>query len=198
MRAVLPAALAAVAMAALVGLTACGSDAAKPADSTTSAQAPPSQAPSTSPTGSRLPTPISRPPEPKPPAGKPAGKTAPVSLGPSGEVVVEPGVTKVPASQVDASAVPKYYDHRGEVWVYDDGYSLAMFADASSGCTDAQAVVLDQSSTEVRIGLRPLAHPAGGRPDEGGACTAVMTPRAVALTLREPLGDRKIRLALTR
>lgn len=184
MRALLFAGLAA---AAVVGLVGCGQESApangKPAGPTTvSTQRPP------------VSKPISRPPEPKPPAG--ATPSAPVSVGPSG-VVVPDGVTQVPADQVDASALPAYYDHHGEVWVFDDGYSLQMFAAASSGCSDAEAVVVDQSASGVRITLRPLPEPPGGRPDDS-ACTAVMTPRPVTVALREPLGDRKIYLGIGR
>ncbi len=137
--------------------------------------------------------------EPTEPSGKPPSGTepsAPVSLSPTG-VVVPDGVTQVPADQVDASALPAYYEHRGEVWVFDDGYSLQMFAAASSGCTDAEAVVVDQSGSGVRITLRPLPETPGGRPD-GGACTAVMTPRPVTVTLDAPLGDRMIHLGIGR
>ncbi|MGH3757968.1 hypothetical protein [Actinophytocola sp.] len=186
MRALLFATLAA---AAVVGLAGCGQDSAAPAGDTSAS----STATPTETTGE---PPVSTPPEPKPPAdSRPPGPppSAPVSVSPSGPVVPE-GVTQVPADQVDASALPAYYEHRGQVWVFDDGYSLQMFAAASSGCSDAEAVVVDQSDSDIRIMLRPLPQPPGGRPG-GGACTAVMTPRPVTVALAEPLGDRKILLA---
>lgn len=179
--------IATLAAAALVGVAGCGQGAAPAAGSSSTA---PSHAAST--VVSATP-PISKPqdpPAPKPTEGVP---TPPVSVSPSGVVVPE-GVRQVPADQVDASALPAYYDHRGEVWVFDDDRSLQMFAAASSGCTDAEAVVVDQSASEVRIMLRPLDQPQGGRPD-GEMCTAVMTPRPVTVRLDAPLGDRMIFLA---
>lgn len=139
--------------------------------------------------------------EPTPPGGKPqdpganAG-TPPVSMGPDGPVV-PPGVTEVPAAQIDASALPEYYEQRGRVWVFDDGFSLQMFAAGSSGCTDAEAVVVDQSADSVKILLRPLSGPQGGRPDDS-VCTAVMAPRPVVVQLDTPLRDRKILLSAGR
>lgn len=174
-----------LAAAAVVGLVGCGQDAAAPAGGGSSA------ATSATGTSSDIPPlpPVSKPQNPsgtKPPA-------PPVSVSPSGVDVPE-GATQVPTDQVDASALPVYHEHRGDVWVFDDGYSLQTFAAASSGCTDAEAVVVDQSASEVRIMLRPLPAPPGGLPD-GGACTAVMTPRPVTVALDAPLGDRMIYLA---
>jgi hypothetical protein len=186
--------LATLAATVAVGLAGCGQDTAPAGEKTAGEKT------STAHTGASatasvppLDKPVTRPPEPKPPAG--ATPSAPVSMGPNGPVVPA-GVTQVPVGQVDASALPDYYDDR-EVWVFDDGYSLEMFAAASSGCSDAEAVVVDQPSDEVRITLRPLASPQGGRPDSR-PCTAVMTPRPVTVRLTEPLGDRTIRLGIGR
>ena len=186
MRAVLFAMLVAATVAGLAG---CGPEPA-PAQSADT----PTVTPSVTPTQTSPSTPATKPP-PKPPAG--TATSVPLSVGPSGVVVPGPGVTQVPADQVDARALPDYYDHHGEVWVFNDGYSLAMFAAASSGCSDAQAVVVDQSATEVKVMMRPLNHPPGARPD-GGACTAVITPRPVTVTLREPLGDRTVHIGIGR
>jgi hypothetical protein len=176
------------------GLTACADDAVP---SGTSDPAPrPSQV-TTSPSVTQLPNATSS--ETAPPAEPPKGQpSAPVTLSPQGEVVVPAGVEQVPAAQIDASALPVYYEHHGDVWVFDDGYSLEMFAAASSGCTDAEAVVVDQSADDIRITLRPLPSPPGGRPDSGGACTAVMTPKPVTVRLDQPLGDRMIYLGIGR
>lgn len=184
--------IAAVVLVAAAALSACGQDAATGAGSgqATTTSTPTTSVEPTSATPSAPGTPSTRPP-----AGQPS---APISLSPSGEVVVADGVTQVPAAQVDASALPEYYEHRGEVWVYDDGYSLAMFAAASSGCTDAEAVVVDQSADRVKITMRPLDQQPGGRPDNGGVCTAVMTPRPVTVKLDQPLGDRMVYLGIGR
>lgn len=186
MRALLFAMLATV---AAVGLAGCAGTTGTSASAPGSSESPAVSRPPSSPVPSQ---PAPSPSEPKPPAGKPS---APVSISSSGELVVPDGVTTVPADQVDSSALPAYYEHRGQVWMFDDGYSLQMFAAASTGCSDAEAVVVDQSGTDVRITLRPLPAPPGGMPDDGGVCTTVMTPRPVTVTLDQPLGDRKIYLA---
>jgi hypothetical protein len=176
------------------GLTACADDAVPSGASDPAPR--PSQV-TTSPSVTQLPNASS--PETAPPAKPPEGQpSAPVTLSPQGEVVVPAGVEQVPAAQIDASALPVYYEHHGDVWVFDDGYSLEMFAAASSGCTDAEAVVVDQSADDIRITLRPLPSPPGGRPDSGGACTAVMTPKPVTVRLDQPLGDRMIYLGIGR
>ncbi len=136
---------------------------------------------------------------PQPPAGKPqnpSGGEPPVSIGPNGPVVPA-GVTEVPAKQVDASALPAFFEYGNKVWVYDGGFALQLFAAASSSCTDAEAVVVDQSADSVKIMVRPLAQPQGGRPDDG-ACAMVMTPKPVTVTLDSPLQNRKVLLTAGR
>jgi len=186
-----------VAAAATVALAGCGQDTtnARDAKQDTSTSEPSATAkPTPSVLSPSVEKPAPEPAEPTPPAG--ATPSAPVTMGPNGPVV-PPGVTQVPEAQIDVSALPAYYDHRGDVWVYDDGYSLEMFAAASSGCSEAEAVVVDQAPEAVRIMLRPLAQPQGGRPADR-PCTAVMTPRPVTVKLSEPLGDRKIYLGVGR
>lgn len=188
MRAVWSAAVA----AALVGLAGCGQ-----------ANEPTSAAPRTSvESQSTLATAIPpKPPSvvPQPttkPQTPPGDPTAPVSMSPTGPVV-PPGVTQVPSAQVDASGVPEYYDHRGLVFVYDGGRSLQMFAAASSGCGEVQAVVTSSTATDVRIEMRALPQPNGG-PADAPACTTVITPRPVTVALDAPLGDRIVHLTATR
>jgi hypothetical protein len=137
--------------------------------------------------------------EPTPPAGKPqdpSGGEPPVTLGPNGPVVPQ-GVTEVPSSQVDASALPNYFEYGDKVWTFDGGFSLQLFAAASSGCSDAEAVLADQSADTIKIMVRPLDGPQGGRPDDQ-MCTTVMTPKPVVVTLDTPLQDRKILLSAGR
>jgi hypothetical protein len=179
--------IATLAAAAVAGLAGCTYDAG---NSDTSVEAPtPSETTSLPSVGKPQ-----DPSAPKPPDG--ATPSAPVSISPSGVVVPE-GVRQLPAAQVDSSALPVYYEHRGEVFEFDGGRSLQVFAAASSACTDAEAVVIDQTPDGIRIMLRPLPRPAGGRPD-GGACAAVVTPRPVVVSLTEPLGDRKVYLGMGR
>jgi hypothetical protein len=137
--------------------------------------------------------------DPTPPAGKPqqpSGGEPPVTIGPNGPVVPQ-GVTEVPAAQVDSSALPDYFEYGDKVWSFDDGFSLQLFAAASSGCSDAEAVLADQSADTVKILVRPMDGPLGGRPDDE-MCTTVMTPKPVVVTLDTPLRDRTILLSAGR
>jgi hypothetical protein len=196
MRALLIAATAALALGVLAG---CG-DASTPAASDRSS-ADRTTAPSTtepSKTAPEPPTP-SDVATPQPPAGKPqnpSGGEPPVTIGPNGPVVPA-GVTEVPAGQVDATALPNFVEYGNKVWQFDDGFSLQLFAAASSGCTGAEAVVVDQSADAVKIVVRPLDQPQGGRPDDG-VCTMVMTPVPVTVTLDQPLRDRQVLLSAGR
>lgn len=194
MRALLTAATAALAFGLLAG---CG-DASTPAasdqtDATTSSSETPSKTPPEPPTPSDVATP--QPPE----AGKPqnpSGGEPPVTIGPNGPVVPA-GVTEVPAGQVDATALPQYVEFGNKVWQFDDGFSLQLFASASSGCTGAEARIVDQSADAVKIVVRPLDQPQGGRPDDS-MCTQVMTPVPVTVALDQPLRDRKVLLSAGR
>ena len=183
--------LAVAAAAALVVLSGCGAE--EPvslgnAPVTERVTPPPSKTPPPAPT----PTDIVPPTE----AGKPlnpggAGEP-PVTIGPSGPVVPA-GVTELPATQVDASALPNYFEYGNRVWSYQGGLSLQMFAAASSSCSGVEALVVDQSADAVKITVWPMDGPQGGRPDDG-ACAMVMTPTPVTVTLDSPLKDRKVLL----
>ena len=137
---------------------------------------------------------------PQPPeAGKPQNPVSgepPVTIGPDGPVV-PPGVTEVPAAQVDATALPQYVEFGNKVWQYNDGFSLQMFAAATSGCAGVEAFVADQSADAVKIIVRSLDQPQGGRPDDS-VCTQVMTPVPVTVTLDQPLRDRMVLLSAGR
>jgi len=78
--------------------------------------------------------------------------------------VVPAGVTQFRRSRVDASALPMEYDERAWCGLFDDGFSLQMFAMATSGCGGVEALVVDQTATEVRISLRSMDQPQGGSP----------------------------------
>lgn len=193
MRALLTTATAALTLCVLAG---CG-DASTPAASdqnstttTSSSAAPPSKTPPATPTPSDVATPV-------PPAGKPQNPTSgePLLKIEGGEVVVPPGVTELPASQVDASAVPRYEDEFSrKAWLHEDGFTVEVIGYASSGCTGVEARVVDQTPDAVKIILSPLDQPPGGKPDDS-MCSTVMTPRPVAVTLDQPLADRKVMLS---
>ncbi|GAB1514183.1 hypothetical protein JCM33774_62250 [Actinophytocola sp. KF-1] len=188
---------AALALGVLAG---CG-DASTPAASdqstttTTTSATPPSKTPPETPTPSDV-----APTEQPPPAGKPQNPTdgTPRITVDGNELVVPPDLKAVPAAQVDASAVPGYYgEHRGKVWLHADGFTLETISYASSGCTDAEAVLVDQGPDSVKIVLRPLDQPLGGKPDDS-ICATVMTPRPVTVALDQPLRDRKVLLSAGR
>lgn len=176
---------------------AAGSTTTPSTSSTTSSSAPGKPAPST-PTPSEPPSNVV---EPTPPASAkpqhPSNGEPPVTIGPDGPVVPA-GVTEVPAAQIDATALPDYYKYGGRVWAFDNGLSLQMFAMASSGCSAAEAVLVDQAADSIKVILRPMDQPQGGRPDDDKMCTAVLTPRAVVVTLDTPLQDRTIYLSASR
>lgn len=136
--------------------------------------------------------------EPTPPAGEkprnPSTTEPPVTIGPNGPVVPA-GVTEVPASQIDASAVVTYSEYGKKVWMFDGGFSLQLFGDATSSCADVEAVVVDQSADAVKIEVRSVVQPQGGRPDDDKMCASVMTPKPVTVRLDTPLQDRMIVLS---
>lgn len=184
------------AVAALAVLAACGDQ---------GGQAASDQQPRTSQTGTTgtstkpAPEPPSTVVEPTPPVSEkprnPSGGQAPVTLGPNGPVV-PPGVTEVPAKQLDTSAFPNYVKYGNRVWAFDGGFSLQFFAAASTACSRLVARVVDQSPDTVKILVEPMDTPQGGRPDE--PCAMVMTPQAMTVTLDTPLQDRKVVLSAGR
>jgi len=138
--------------------------------------------------------------EPTPPAGEkprnPSTGEPPVTIGPNGPVMPA-GVTEVPASQIDASAVVTYSEYGKKVWMFDGGFSLQLFADATSSCGEVQAVVVDQAADSVTIEVRQVEQPQGGGPDDK-ICASVMTPKPVVVKLDTPLQDRVIVLSAGR
>ena len=195
MRALLTTATAALALGVLAG---CG-NAATPAasDQNTTTTSSSSEAPSKTPPETPTPSDVATPQPPE--AGKPQNPVSgepPVTIGPNGPVVPA-GVTEVPAKQVDATALPQFIEFGDTVWQYNDGFALQLFASASTGCSGAEARVVDQSADAVKIVVSPLAQPPGGRPDDS-VCTQVMTPVPVTVTLEQPLRDRMVLLSAGR
>jgi hypothetical protein len=136
--------------------------------------------------------------EPTPPADAkprdPSTGEPPVTIGPSG-LVVPAGVTEVPATQIDASAVITYSEYGKRVWMFDGGFSLQLFGDATSSCGEVHATV-DQAPDSVTIEVRATDQPQGGSPDK--MCASVMTPQPVVVRLDTPLQDRKVVLSAGR
>lgn len=197
MRALLTAATAALTLCVLAG---CG-DASTPAasDQTTTpstASTTPAVPPSKTPPETPTPSDVTSPPA----AGKPQNPTGgePLLTIESGKVVVPAGVKELPASQVDASALPQYEgEFSRKAWLHDDGFTVEVIGYASSGCTGVEGRVVDQTPDAVKIVLNPLDQQPGGKPDDS-MCTTVMTPRPVAVTLDQPLQDRKVMLSAGR
>lgn len=127
-----------------------------------------------------------------PPSQPPASPSPPVTVGPSG-TVLPPGVTQVPKDQVDAGALPEWYQIR-DVWMFDGGRSLQMYAMANNGCAGVEAKIVDQSDAAVRIVLSSMLVPQGGSPD-GQMCTQALEAKPVVVHLEAPLGDRTVVLA---
>jgi hypothetical protein len=194
MRALLTTATAALALGVLAGCGNTSTPAASDQTTTVTSSERPSKTPPETPTPSDVATP--QPPE----AGKPQNPSSgepKVTIGQDGPVA-PPGLTEVPASQIDSSALPEYYGEYGDkAWVHEDGFTVEVIAYASSGCSGAEAVLVDQSADAVKIVLRPMDQPPGGRPDDQ-ICTSVMTPRPVTVALDQPLRDRMVLLSAGR
>lgn len=182
-----------LAIVAVFALAACGEQPAA-SDQTKTTQVQSSQT-------KTAPVPPSVIAEPTPPVEEkprdPSTGEPPVTIGPSG-LVVPDGVTEVPASQIDASAVVTYSDYGKRVWSFDGGFSLQLFGDATSSCGEVEAVVRDQSSDSVKIEVRAVDQPQGGGPDDDKICASVMTPLPVVVRLDTPLQDRMILLSAGR
>jgi predicted small lipoprotein YifL len=139
-----------------------------------------------------------------PPTTEPASDIA-TPVGPTSgatgttTVPVEPSslpadATAIPATQVDATAMPKELKYGNEAWQFDGGRSLRLTAITLTGCGDVSAKVVDQKPDAVRITVTSMDTPQGGKPDDQ-ICTQSLTPKPVTVHLDDPLGDRTIYLA---
>jgi hypothetical protein len=186
------------AVLALGVLAACGQGSQTPAASDQDRQS--SQTGQTTTPTKPAPEPPSTIVEPTPPVSEkprdPSGGRPPVTIGPNGPVVPA-GVTELPKSQIDASALPNYVEYGNRVWVFDGGFALQFFAASSSACSGVEARIVDQSPDTVKIIVEPMDAPQGGRPDDQ-PCAMVMTPKALVVTLDTPLQDRKVVLSAGR
>ena len=124
------------------------------------------------------------------PSGDPSGTTT-VPVDPSS---LPADATAIPATQVDATAMSKELKYGNEAWQFDGGRGLRLTAITLTGCGDVSAMLVDQNPEAVRITVRLMDTPQGGRPDDQ-VCTQSLTPKPVTVHLDEPLGDRTIYLA---
>jgi len=193
MRALLITATAALAVGVLAGCGDASTQAASDQTTTTTT----SEEPKTTPA---VPVPSGATTTPPPSeAGKPqdpSGGEPPVTIGEDGPVVPEEA-TEVPAAQVDAKALPTNVEYGNTVWQYNDGFSLQILTEAKDGCTSMEAMVVDQSPDAVKIVVRAMDEPQGGRPDDE-ICTMAIRPVSVTVTLDQPLRDRQVLLSAGR
>jgi len=107
---------------------------------------------------------------PGPPLGDPVNPQPP------------PGATPVPASRVDASALPDGYPR--VVWTVGDGSTIGAYGQAG-GCIEATAEATEQTGQRVvmRITETTLST---------GPCTMEISFPPLMVTLDAPLGDRTV------
>ena len=99
-----------------------------------------------------------------------------------------PGVQAVPASKVDASALPEGYPR--VAWTTDGGLVLGAAGVANSGCVEVRGELAEQNPQ--RVVLRLIEHTTSA-----GACNLEIRYVPVAIKLAEPLGDRTVVLQRT-
>ncbi|WP_026421560.1 hypothetical protein [Actinokineospora inagensis] len=133
------------------------------------------------------------------PTGSAAPQTGPaptkaavpqVGVAPDGKVTVPAGFRELPATQVDAKALPDTYKER-RVWASQDGKQLQLIGLANDSCAGVDAQLAEQTDSALTVVLTPMTSPQGGT--EGGKmCATVVTPRPVEVPLDQPVGDRKV------
>lgn len=99
-----------------------------------------------------------------------------------------PGAQPVPASKVDAGALPEGYPRAA--WTTDDGRAVGAYGVANSGCAEVRGELAEQNPQ--RVVLRLVEHTTS---DE--VCTMEIRYVPVAVSLAEPLGDRTVVLQRT-
>lgn len=99
------------------------------------------------------------------------------------------GGTVLPKDQIDTGGLPDPGLQR-DVAVGPDGRTLTLNVMARDACSGVEATVTEETADAVKILLTPMANPQGGQPDQ--MCAQVLTPRQVTVTLKEPLGKRKL------
>ena len=91
------------------------------------------------------------------------------------------GGTKVPATQIDDSSLPKGYPQL--VWTEDDGRSIGVVAQ-EGGCGKASVEIPEQTGEQVVVLMVETV------PAEAKACTMDLRYPKVTSELDAPLGDR--------
>jgi hypothetical protein len=99
-----------------------------------------------------------------------------------------PGAAPVPASKVDASALPEGYPKIA--WTTDGGRAVGAYGVASGGCVEVRGELAEQNPKRVLLRLVE-------RTTSDGPCTMEIRYVPVAVNLAEPLGDRTVVLQRT-
>lgn len=122
---------------------------------------------------------------------RPTGPTttdaqAPPIAGTGTATALPPGATVLPQDRIDSGGMP----NQREVAIGPDGRTLTLNVMARDACSGVEATVTEENAQAVKIELTPMMLPQGGQPDR--VCAQVLTPRQVTVTLKEPLGNRKL------
>jgi len=127
-----------------------------------------------------------------PPTATPSPATAPESAGtnPVPPAQIDPmnpqpptGAQPVPASKVDASALPEGYPRAA--WTTDGGKAAGAYGVASGGCVEVSGELAEQNPQ--RVVLRLVEHTTSD-----GPCTMEIRYVPVSVELAEPLGERTV------
>jgi hypothetical protein len=94
----------------------------------------------------------------------------------------------VPASKIDASALPEGYPK--VAWTEGDGATVGAYGVASGGCVEVLGELAEQNPQ--RVVLRIVEHTTST-----GVCTMEIRYPPVSVRLAEPLGDRTVVLQRT-
>lgn len=94
------------------------------------------------------------------------------------------GATEVPPARVDGTVLPETY--KSQVQVGSDGRTLLVIGQAG-GCKTASAEVTAESADQVQITLVTTYYA-----PNGGVCTQEIRDVPLNVTLKAPLGDRRI------
>lgn len=125
----------------------------------------------------------------------PPATTAPGGSGVVGPVLpngqLPPGAVLVPATQVDASALPRAYPR--QVWTDSGGQILGLTGE-QGGCTSSSARLTQQTAAQVTV-LVQQGSTAGG---ESRECPMYLTYKPIEVHLSAPLGQRMVVLQLQR
>jgi hypothetical protein len=115
--------------------------------------------------------------------GQQADQTTPGSGSGPATLSVAPSAGAVPATQLDASALPEGFPQ--EVWVQGDGKTLAVRTQ-EGGCGKASVEVAEQTDGQVVLTIVET------QPTDAPVCTMDIRYPIITVTLDRPVDDRTI------